>query len=82
MTNVLLLKNATADNELLWPWEQHSTLRLDLDLHAKSCGACTLVDNRIFDTHISQDTVSVGCPEGVRLGKALLHAKSIIVGRV
>jgi hypothetical protein len=78
--NVLLLKNVTADNELLWPWEQHDALRVDLDLHAKSCGVCSLAAVRIFDTHRLQDTISVNCLEGRTLAKALLRAK--FVGRV
>ena len=80
--NVLLLKNATTDNELLWPWEQHEPLRVDLDLHAKSCGVCTLGAARIFDTHILQDTISVNCLAGRTLAMALLRAKAVIVRRV
>ena len=82
MANVLLLKNVSYDNELLWPWEQHSGLRTDLDMHVRSCGACLLSDNRIFDTTYSQDTITVNCLEGGTLGKALLKAKARIVGRV
>ena len=80
--NVLLLKNVAADNELLWPWEQHDTLRVDLDLHVKSCGVCTSGAGRIFDTTTMQDTISVNCLEGRTIAKALLRAKAVIVRRV
>lgn len=76
MPNLLTVRIRDAEHEVLFPWEQHSRTRADLDLHASSCGVCTITPLSLFDVPGQRDNVEVRCDEGIALANSLIRAKT------
>jgi hypothetical protein len=76
MPNLLTVRLRPDEHEVLFPWEQHSRMRADLDLHAASCGSCTITALSLFDVPSQRDNVEVRCEEGIALATALVRAKN------
>lgn len=76
MPNLLTVRIRDAEQEVLFPWEQHSRTRADLDLHAVSCPDCTLTPLSLFDVPEQRDNVEARCEEGARIATSLLRAKN------
>lgn len=76
MPNLLTVRIRDAEQEVLFPWEQHSRTRADLDLHTASCAACTITPLSLFDVPGQRDNIEARCEEGVALATTLVRAKN------